>query len=126
MANEPQTLGEHVAKCRHELGLTQEEAAQRLGVSSWTVLNWEKGKTEPPVVSIPAILRFLGYDPFPVPKTLAEELALQRSRLGWSQSHMAQMLGIDEGTWVGWETGRQVPKGKHAELIWRFLDRLPV
>lgn len=122
----PQTLGEHFARRRHELGLTQEEAGERLGVSAWTVLNWEKGKTEPPVASIPVILRFLEYDPFPAPKTLAEELALKRSRLGWPQSRIAEMLGIDEATWAGWEAGRQVPKGRHAELIRGFLDRLPV
>mgnify|MGYP000948499768 FL=1 len=125
-ANEPKTLGEHVARRRYELCLTQEEAAERLGVSSWTVLNWEKGKTEPHVASILAILRFLGYDPFPPPKTLAEELALKRSRLGWTQSRIAEMLCIDEATWAGWEAGRQMPKGRHAELIRRFLDHLPV
>lgn len=36
---EPQTLGEHVRRRRLELGLTQRQAAERLGVSPWTVLN---------------------------------------------------------------------------------------
>lgn len=126
IASEPQTLGEHVAKRRKELGLSQREVGKRLGVSAQTVLNWEKGKTEPPVAGIPAILEFLGYDPLPEPETLAEELALKRRRLGCSRSHIAAMLGIDEATWAGWEAGRQVPKGRHAEIIRRFLDRLPV
>jgi len=62
---EPQTLGEHVRKRRLELGLTQSQAAEQLGASPWTVLNWEKGHTEPPIESMPAIIRFLGYDPLP-------------------------------------------------------------
>jgi len=67
---EPQTLGEHLIKRRLEMKLTQKEVAEQFGVVPWTILNWEKGHTEPPIVSIPAILRFLGYDPFPEPKTL--------------------------------------------------------
>jgi transcriptional regulator with XRE-family HTH domain len=65
---EPQTLGEHVRKRWLELRLTQKQTAERLGVNPWTVLNWENGHTEPPIESIPAILQFLGYDPYPAPK----------------------------------------------------------
>lgn len=32
---------------RLHLGLTQEQAAQRIGVSKTTVQNWESGRTEP-------------------------------------------------------------------------------
>lgn len=62
---EPPTLGEHVRKRRLELRLTQKQVAHRLGVNPWTVLNWEKSHTEPPIQSMGVILRFLGYDPFP-------------------------------------------------------------
>jgi transcriptional regulator with XRE-family HTH domain len=44
---EPQTLGEHIKKRRLELGFSQKEVGEMLGVTSFTVLNWEKGKTEP-------------------------------------------------------------------------------
>jgi transcriptional regulator with XRE-family HTH domain len=57
---EPQTLGEHIKRCRLLRKLTQKQAAKLLGVSPFTVLNWEKNKTIPPVQTIPAILRFLG------------------------------------------------------------------
>jgi len=62
---EPKTLGEHVRRRRLELRLSQRQAAHRLRVNPWTVLNWEKGHTEPPIEAVPAIVRFLGYDPFP-------------------------------------------------------------
>jgi DNA-binding transcriptional regulator YiaG len=71
---EPQTLGEHVRKRRLELELTQKQAAERLGVKLWTVLNWEKRHTEPPIESMPAIIRFLGYDPFANQKSIPERL----------------------------------------------------
>lgn len=71
---EPRTLGDHVRRRRLALRLTQRELATRLGVNPWTVLNWEKGHTQPPSLSVAAILRFLGYDPFPPPQTLAERL----------------------------------------------------
>ena len=79
---EPQTLGEHVRKRRLDLRLTQKQAAERLGVSPWTVLNWEKGRTEPPIESMPAIIRFLGYDPFPKPMNIPERLLAKRRAMG--------------------------------------------
>lgn len=33
-----------------------------LGVSPWTILNWETGRTEPLAGSISALLCWLGYD----------------------------------------------------------------
>jgi transcriptional regulator with XRE-family HTH domain len=44
---EPETLGERILKKRLELGLTQAQVGKLLGVTSFTVLNWEKGKCEP-------------------------------------------------------------------------------
>ncbi len=60
---EPKTLGEHVRKKSLKMGLMQKEVAEQLGVNTWTILNWEKGRTEPPIASIPAIVRFLAYEP---------------------------------------------------------------
>lgn len=59
----PKSLGEHIRRKRLELGLTQPEAGERLGVSGWTVANWEKGHTNPPLQARAALADFLGYDP---------------------------------------------------------------
>ncbi len=118
---EPQTLGEHVRKRRLELSLTQKQAAERLGVNPWTVLNWEKDHTEPPIESMPAIIRFLGYDPFPEPKSLAEHLLAKRRAMGWSIKEAARRLGVDEGTWGDWECGQTMLYRRHRELIARLL-----
>ena len=74
---EPETLGEHVRKRRLELDLTQRQVAGRLGVSTWTVMNWEKDHAVPPIESMPSIIWFLGYDPFPEPKTIPERLLVK-------------------------------------------------
>jgi DNA-binding XRE family transcriptional regulator len=43
----PQTLGEHIRKRRRELGLTLKEAGRILGVTDYTVINWEHHRTGP-------------------------------------------------------------------------------
>ena len=53
-------MGEQIKKRRLQLGLSQKTVGEMLGVTSFTVLNWEKGKTQPLAVSIPQITSFLG------------------------------------------------------------------
>jgi DNA-binding XRE family transcriptional regulator len=43
----PQTLGETIRKKRVEEGLTQLEAAKKIGVSHATVVKWEANRTRP-------------------------------------------------------------------------------
>lgn len=119
---EPTTLGEHVKKRRLILGLTQKEVADQLGVVPWTILNWEKGHTQPPVASIPAIARFLGHDPFPEPKTLSQHLLAKRRAMGWSIKEAARVLGVDPTTWGSWERGQMILYRRHRALVVRLLD----
>jgi len=90
-------------------------------VSEWTVLNWEKGKTEVPVQAIPAITRFLGYDPFPAPRTLSERMQAKRRQMGWSVDEAARQLGVDAGTWGDWERRGTVLWPRYRALLDRFL-----
>ena len=62
---EPRTLGEHLKRRRLQLNVTQKQVAHLLGVTSWTVSNWEKARTDPSIDAMPALMRFLGYYPFP-------------------------------------------------------------
>ena len=62
-STEPTTLGGHLLKRRMELGFTQPEAAVLLGVSSATVLGWERRGRMPVIAQYPAVIRFLGFDP---------------------------------------------------------------
>lgn len=83
--------------------LTQVQAAKLMNVSDATVLNWEKGETEPPAGFWPAIMAFLGYEPFPAPATLAERMSAFRRREGLSVKEAAQRAGVDEASWSRWE-----------------------
>lgn len=56
-------MGEQIKRRRLELGLSQKDAAKMLGVTSFTVLNWEQGKTKPLAESALQIASFLGHEP---------------------------------------------------------------
>jgi transcriptional regulator with XRE-family HTH domain len=103
-----------------ELGLIRRQAALRLLVSADTILLWEHDRATPTVRHYPAILRFLGYDPFPPPTTLAERLVRHRQKLGLSIEAAAKLIGVDEGTFGRWESGRGKPR-LSKDAVERFL-----
>lgn len=118
----PERLGEHIRKRRLTLGLSQAQVAARIGVSSNTVLNWEKGHNEPPVEAIPRIVQFLGYDPFPAAATLSERMRAKRRRMGWTIREAADALGVDETTWGDWERSGVVCWPRYQKLLAIFLE----
>jgi DNA-binding transcriptional regulator YiaG len=87
-----------------------------------TVTAWERNATVPEIRYIPAIVKFLGYNPFPVVNSFPERLAWERKALGLSQRRMAEKLGVDPTTLMGWEGGRHQPKGRSTYLIARVLQ----
>ena len=56
------TIGEVIREKRKELELTQEQVAQRLGVSAPAVNKWERGGTYPDITILPALARLLNTD----------------------------------------------------------------
>ena len=118
----PVSLGEPIKKNRLELGLTQKETGKHLGVTSFTVTNWEHGLRRPAIQHLPAICQFLGYDPEPpMPSTLATWLAATRRQFGWSQRVAAQKLGVDPSTWSAWEHGGTIMSKAHRHVVAQFL-----
>ena len=81
-----------------ELRLLLREAGERMGTDEFTVINWEKGKTEPAIRFWPGIIAYLGYDPHPDPLTLGEHVRAERRRRGCSLAALAGELGFDPGT----------------------------
>ncbi|MFN0314181.1 MAG: helix-turn-helix domain-containing protein [Burkholderiales bacterium] len=119
----PQTIGEHIKKRRLELGLTQQEAATRLGVTPFTVLHWETGATKTiPVKAMPGIIAFLGYDPFPKAETIGGQIKAYRRKTGLSLRQFADQLGVDASTIRNWEWGQVILLRAHRELVANFLD----
>ena len=56
------TIGEVIREKRKELELTQEQVAQRLGISAPAVNKWERGSTYPDITILPALARLLNTD----------------------------------------------------------------
>ena len=53
-------IGEKIRKYRREMEMTQDDLAEKLGVSFQTVSHWENGQTYPDIELLPAISRILG------------------------------------------------------------------
>ncbi len=103
------------------MGLTQKEVAYELNYSTWTVRNWEKSRVQPSIESIPAIVSFLGYDPFPAPVTLPQHLMASRRENGWTIKNAARAAGVDPGTWGNWERGEAILSQKHHTMVTQLL-----
>lgn len=54
------TISENIRDHRRKHDLTQEELAERLGVSYQSVSRWENGATYPDIELMPAISKLLG------------------------------------------------------------------
>lgn len=120
-ALEPRTLGDHLRRRRLELKHSQEQAARLLGVTSWTISNWEKGRSTPPIQSLSRLFGFLGYDPFPESTSLPERLLAKRRAMGWSIAKAADSLGVDRGAWSDWERGGVILFRTHRTLVAKLL-----
>jgi DNA-binding XRE family transcriptional regulator len=57
--SDPKTIGEAIRKRRLDLGLRQIDVASELGCNEMTVVNWEKGYTNPRPDKIACVKRFL-------------------------------------------------------------------
>ena len=117
----PTTIGEHILKRRCELELFQKDVGKQIGVSAWTIMNWEKGYSEPEIQWYPAIISFLGYETFPEPQTLGEKILIYRKRHGLSQVQLAWGLCVDPTTLMLWEQDKRVPKRTTLHRLMQFL-----
>jgi DNA-binding transcriptional regulator YiaG len=77
-----------------------------MGVSLATIKNWERGRAVVGEAYYSRVIRFLGYDPNPVPRSLSERLRAARKEAGLSQKGLALRLGLDPSTVRAWEAGR--------------------
>jgi transcriptional regulator with XRE-family HTH domain len=92
------SLGDHIRTRRLNLKLLQRQVAEHIGVNAATITNWERNASNPVVRYMPAIIKFLGYDPLPPASSLPEHLAAARRELGLTQRRMAERLGVDPST----------------------------
>jgi transcriptional regulator with XRE-family HTH domain len=111
------SIGEHLRKRRLDLNLLQKEVALTIGVDTNTITNWEKNRTSPKLYLIPAIIRFLGYNPFHTEDglTLGWRIKKYREIQGLSQKELAKQLGVDPTTLARWEKGKNQTKGERTK-----------
>jgi transcriptional regulator with XRE-family HTH domain len=113
----PQTLGQHLKKRRRELGLLQREAASQMGVCKATYVNWENDKAKPVTAQFKPVVQFVGYDPTPEARTLAERLEAKRRDLGVTFDQIAGYLGWDPATLTRYLNGTwRIPANRMAAL----------
>jgi DNA-binding XRE family transcriptional regulator len=104
-----------------DLGLRQRQVAAILGANPWTYLLWEHDRAQPTSRFVPAILRFLGYDPFPKGVTFPERLRAGRRRVGLTQAELGRQIGLSAGTVYDLEHGRLAPKTTAGRALARQL-----
>src|ERR1043165_4128731 len=92
------TLGDHVRKKRLDDALTRKAAAKVIGADEASLKNWEDGRTRIEVRYYPSIIRFLGYNPLPVPKTRGEAVRRERLTRGIARKKLAELAGVDAAT----------------------------
>ena len=122
---DPNTIGDHIRKRRLELKLEQKDVARQISVRECSVFNWEANTSQPDLRFMPAVIRFLGYNPLPPARTLGQRLVRHRTTLGMTQKNAARRICIDLGTLARWERGERTPTGAFLSSVKAFLDAKP-
>lgn len=82
---------------------------------------WERDGKLPLVHFYPALIAYLGCEPWSEPRTLAEALLAERRRRGLEMRKIAALVGVDEGTWGHWERAEWKPTRRMLPLLERLL-----
>jgi transcriptional regulator with XRE-family HTH domain len=119
----PQTIGEHLKRERQLRKLFQRDVAKELGINQWTLIGWEKGtKQISQPCFFPRVIAWLGYDPFPIPKTEGEEVRQARLRRGQTAQEAADSVGVDQGTWLRFENDEGVLPQTRERLLKTIVE----
>ncbi len=117
------TLGDHIRTRRLDLGLLQKQVAERIGVDTDTVINWEQNRCEPKIQYLPTIIDFLGYVPFAKGDSFPERLKVYRKLRGLTQQQLADKLGVAMLTVRTWEAGTHQPRPKTRKRVEEVIKR---
>ncbi len=121
----PQTIGNHIRNKRLLLKLEQKDVAAQIGVIEQVICNWETGAAEPNSGTLPKIVHFLGYIPWPTnTETFGGRLESERLFAGYSRKDLAELLGINPMTVIRWEINVYTPKPDVLEKLKKLLPKL--
>lgn len=121
--NENSHIGLHIKKRRLELSLFQKDVAKIFGISEDALRFWENGLAIPNIRYAPAIILFLGYNPYPQKETetLGGKIRQYRLLNGLSYNRMGDMFGVDASTVSAWEKNKCLPNKPKLELLNKLL-----
>lgn len=123
-AAKPSVTGEHILRKRRAEGLKRKDLAGRLGVSEFTLMNWELGRTETiPANALPGVIDYLGFNPEPKPDRVGPQLRWKRRALGWTTKEAAARNSVDQCTWEAWEKQASWPPyPRYKAFLEAFLE----
>ena len=101
-------IGDHIRATRLDRGLTMQDIAKLIGTNGSTVSHWEKKVTEPALRYWPRIIEFLGYCPYQRCQTLPEKAGRWRQLAGLDTLELAKKLGVDQRTYLKFETNQKL------------------
>lgn len=102
--------GKFIAECRHDLGLTQQELADRLNLSNKTISKWESGAGSPDLSNLSELAKALGVTADEVlngernpsqTETTADSRPLRKNREWTPVQILCTLLGISAGAILG-------------------------
>ena len=105
------------------MGLFQKDVAERIGVDTDTITNWELNRSEPKIQYLPKVIDFLEYVPFSPGESFPERLKAYRMVKGLTQRQLARELGVDPTTVMKWEAGTSKPMPKTRERVLGVMER---
>lgn len=118
-----------LAEAREKMGLSQEEAAWRLGTDTRTISNWEAGKNLPQGRLLPKLARVYGLSPDKLARIFGEgkspksarghALRQARLRAGLGVEEAARQMDVTAAAVRQWETGKNRPGWKSQRKIAR-------
>ena len=121
-------FGLRVQKKRLDLGITQEELAEYLGVSRQTLSKWENGVYIPRLGASDQrdqrIVEWLHED-LPVHEMGGDRIRNLRLASGMSQTDLARLLGVPSVTVGLWERGQVKPSGASRRRLAEWLEKAP-
>ena len=104
-----QTLGKRIVKNRKRLGLTQEQLAERLGVTPQAISKWENDQSCPDITLLPKLAEVFG-------TTTDELLGHKNTKSTSEQVHQAEVvedcenegIHLQNGNWeIRWDNSRR-------------------
>ena len=115
-------MAHHIRQKRQQLGLYQRQVVKIISVTDETIYNWERG-VEPELRHMPGIIKFLGYNPLPMPQSTdpLDQLRHFKRSMGMDFIRLGKVMGRDPEQLADWLSGRHKPFRKSLNSIRLFL-----